>query len=482
MNYNLGVDIGTSSAKAVAYSDRGGMVARASVSYGMRHPLPDRSEQDPEEILRAVRTCIEEVIAAMGAVSPGMVAFSAAMHSLLGVDVDGVAITPCMIWADNRASGIAASLKDSEEGRRFYESTGTPVHAMTPFCKLLWLREHEVSVFEGASRFVGIKEYVFYHLFGEWIVDSGVASATGLLNIRSLEWDEDILRYCALDCSKLARVVPPGHVIYYDVARGGRLTPLTLAQGTPIVVGCSDGALANLATGAIGEHAMAITIGTSGAARRVVSGPELDPEMRSFCYHVYDDLYIRGGASNNGAVVIQWLKEKLLMAEESYEELLKMAVSVEPGSEGLLFVPYILGERAPIWNSNARGVYFGLDIRHEKAHMVRATMEGILFGLYGIGKTLGGMPFELHATGGFAKSPLWLQMLADVFNVRVLAFDEEDSSALGAVVMGLKAMGGGGMELPKAIAVYEPDAVVHKRYVCQFDRFSRVYEALKGEF
>lgn len=484
MNYYLGVDIGTSSAKAVAFTLSGDMIERRSVVYGMQHPLPDRSEQDPDEITRAVRQCIYELVSALMPSLPSMVAFSAAMHSILAVDAKGVPLTPCIIWADNRAGDIAEVLRNSEKGRSFYRASGVPVHAMTPLCKLIWLRKEEPLLFQNTDRFMGIKEYVFLRLFGEHLVDSSIASATGLLNIHTLQWDENILQYLAVDHSKLGKVVPPGHVLLYDAMRGDPLLPLPLPPGTPVVIGGSDGAAANLATDATGDRVLAITIGTSGAARMVISGAETDEEMRTFCYHVKNGYYIRGGATNNGAVVIQWLRDALLQTEESYEELLALAATVPHGAEELLFIPYILGERAPIWNSKARGIYFGLDIRHTKAHLIRAAMEGVLYGLYSIAGILTATKNieELHATGGFARSPLWLQMLADIFNSKVLAFGEEESSTKGAIVIGMEAIGQEPFFQRKILSVYEPDLSTHVLYQKKFEKFERIYKLVKDEF
>ena len=484
MDYYLGMDIGTSSAKAVAFSSEGKVLERRAVSYGMRHPAPDRSEQDPDEIYRAVCKCLEEVVAALKPGRPLLVSFSAAMHSLLAVDARGNPLTACMIWADNRAAAIAEELKSSETGKSFYQLTGVPIHPMSPLCKLLWLRQEEPAIFYSAARFIGIKEYILFKLSGEYLVDSSIASATGLLNLRTLQWDEAILRYLSIDASKLARVVSPRFHFPYGGGKGELTTSLSLPAGTPIVPGASDGALANIATGATGEQKMAVTIGTSGAARMASDRILIDGEMRTFCYHVKDDHYICGGATNNGAVVIQWLKESLLQATESYEELLLLAGTTGPGADGLLFIPYILGERAPIWNSKARGIYFGLDIHHGKAHLVRAAMEGVIYCLYDIGRILspGLSVRELHASGGFARSPLWLQILADVFMVKVLAFGNEDSSALGAVLVGMEALGGFSPFPHETPVVYEPDAAAHALYAQRFEQFLRVYALVKGEF
>lgn len=478
MSYYMGVDIGTTSVKAVAFSTKGEILNRQQVAYPMQHPTSDRSELDPEEIVRAVCECINRTAGALMPSLPLLLSFSSAMHSLLAIDAAGKPLTACMIWADNRAGAIAESLRDSEQGRAVYQATGVPVHAMTPLCKLLWLRSTEPAIFCGADKFIGIKEYVFLRLFGELVVDTPIASATGLLNIRSLEWDEDILRLAGIRACQLSKLVTPGHIIYYDGSR------LSLPSGTPVVTGSSDGAAANLATGATGNHVMAITIGTSGAARMVIQGAQTDASMRTFCYHVRDNYYILGGATNNGAVVIQWLKETLLQTNEDFGQLLALAAGVEPGSEGLLFIPYILGERAPIWNSRARGIYFGLGISHTKAHLIRAAMEGVTYCLYSIGRILMEKKEirELHATGGFTRSPVWLQMLADVFNIKVLVFGEDESSALGAVVTGLEATGNRFPSPQPVLATYEPDASAHAVYRKGFERFIRIYRLVEDEF
>lgn len=484
MNYYLGVDIGTTSVKAIAFSSGGDVLGRRQLSYPMLHPGPDRSELDPEEVVRAVCRCISGVAEELQNAVPSMIAFCSAMHSFLAMDAWGRPLTGCMIWADNRAGTIAERLRESAQGRAFYEATGVPIHAMTPLCKLLWLKEEWPEIFGRADKFVGIKEYVFYRLFGELVVDTSVASATGLLDIRSLAWNREILELLNLAPDRLSRVVSPGYTLYYDPERVEASVHLCVPVGTPIVAGSSDGASANLSTGASGNHVMAITIGTSGAARMVVQGVQTDDRMRTFCYHVRDNCFIVGGASNNGAVVIQWLKESLLQVEEDFGQLFGLAATVAPGSEGLLFIPYILGERAPVWNARARGLYFGLGIGHTKAHLIRAAMEGVVYGLYSIGKVLGeGRNIrELHATGGFTRSPLWLQMLADVFQQKVLVFGEDEGSAWGAVVIGLEASGHPFSFAKQALAVYEPDAAANVVYMKGYAQFNRIYQLVKDEF
>jgi gluconokinase len=482
MNYYLGVDIGTTSVKAVAFSGGGEVLAKHAIAYGMQHPSPAWSEQDPGEILRAATQSINQVVAALAPARPALLSFSAAMHSLIAVDDDGQPLTPCMIWADNRAALIAESLRDTDTGMKFYHASGTPVHAMSPFCKLLWLKANEPAVFDAAHKFIGIKEYLFYHWFGVYTVDTSVASASGLLNSATLEWDAAMLRFAGIGPGKLSQPVPVKRVYYYEPA-GQKTAALDLPAKTPFVIGSSDGALANIATGA-GSDVLVVTIGTSAAARILTPNRQTDKHMRSFCYHAKDNQYIVGGAGNNGAVVLQWLKESLLRTTDSFEQLFAQAAQAPPGSDGLIFLPYILGERAPLWDPQAKGVFFGLGINHTRAHMVRAVLEGVIYGVYSIGRVImeSNDPAEIYAGGGFAQSSLWLQILADVFNKEARVADDVESSALGAVIVGMEALGHAPWPGSRPLSVYTPSAGQHAVYAQQFKKFERLYELLKSEF
>ncbi|MDB5250297.1 MAG: carbohydrate kinase [Segetibacter sp.] len=479
MTYYLGIDIGTTSSKAVAFSETGEVIKSFSVGYDMQHPEPNRSEQDPDEILQAVICGLNKVTEAFAPDYPAFISFSAAMHSLIAVDEKGDLLSQCLIWADNRADVVAENLRNSDTGIEFYHLTGVPIHSMSPLCKLLWMKEHQPELFHTAHKFIGIKEYIFLKLFGSFVVDTSIASATGLLNTKTLQWDEQILQFLQLDPSRLSEVVSAKASFYYK----GNLPGLSFPGDVPFVIGASDGALSNLGSGAVDSKTMAITIGTSGAARLVVSAPATDEKMRTFCYHLKDDLYIAGGGNNNGAVVLQWLKEDLLQTEDNHEELFDLAKTIEPGCTGLLFLPYILGERAPIWNSNAKGVFFGLSIQHTKAHLIRAAIEGIVYCMYSIGRILIEKQevTELHASGGFAKSDFCLQMLADVFNRKVLVSDTIESSALGAVMLGAEAMNIETRFEKRILSSFEPNPHNHVVYKKRFEKFERLYELLKGE-
>jgi gluconokinase len=277
----------------------------------------------------------------------------------------------------------------------------------------------------------------------------------------------------------LSAIVPSKHILHYQ----GIYPTLTIPATIPVVIGASDGALSNLGTGATTNNIMAVTIGTSGAARMIVQEPCTDTSMRTFCYNVKEGQFILGGGNNNGAVVLQWLKENIFETEVEYEQLFNEAETISAGSNDLLFLPYLLGERAPLWNSNAKGVFFGLTIQHKKAHMIRAILEGVIFGIYSVCKILAEnrTVTELRAAGGFARSNLWLQILADVSNVQVAVSGSVESSALGAVMLGAEATGTETNFKNELLTVHEPDQQNHQVYLKSFEKFQRLYDKLKDE-
>jgi gluconokinase len=473
MAYLLAVDIGTTSVKAIAFDRKGAELHKETITYDMQHPQPDYAEQDPEEITAAVFRAMEAVAAQLKE-KPLCVSFSAAMHSLIAVDAQGQPLTPCIIWADNRAAAVAMQLRETAEGQRLYERTGVPIHAMSPFCKLIWLRQHQPELFERAYRFIDIKSYTWFRLFGRFLTDTSVASASGLLNMHTLQWDEAALQIAGVSAGKLPELVPVDCTLTYQ--HSNQTLPDIYFDGVPFVIGLSDGAAANIGAGATDHSSLAVTIGTSGAVRLMYHHPVTDPQMRTFCYHAGNDRYIVGGASNNGAVVMQWLKEDVFANADDFDDLYAAAASIPAGSEGLVFVPYILGERAPLWKAGAKGLLFGLTSSHRKAHLLRAGMEGVIFALYSIAAALPGQqPVRcIQASGGFARSILWVQMLADVFNTEVWLNETAESSAWGAAITGAQALG---LELYPADAeprIFRPDPASHTIYRQQFALFSQL--------
>src|SRR5262245_6829872 len=421
----IGVDIGTTSTKAVLYEYTGAVLGQHSVEYPLLTPSPGVAEQDPEQILHAVIAAIGAVAARAERAQIGCVSFSAAMHSVIAVDSAGNPLSRCITWADTRSAPWAERIKRAG-GDAIYRRTGTPIHPMSPLVKLAWLRETQRPLFERAVRFVSVKEYVFNRFFKRFIVDHSIASATGLFNIASLDWDGEALAVAGITRERLSTLVPPSYTMEGldpDIALRTNLAP-----DTTFVVGANDGALANLGVNAIRPGTVAVTIGTSGAIRTVVDKPVLDPQGRIFCYVVSPGLWVIGGPVNNGGMIFRWLRDEFAASEvetakrlglDAYDVLTKIAERVGAGSGGLLFHPYLAGERAPLWNADARGSFFGLALHHRKEHMIRAVLEGVIFNLLSVLRIIeesGVRTQQVLASGGFTRSRLWRQIMADIFD------------------------------------------------------------------
>lgn len=490
MTAYVGVDVGTTSVKVIAYDPEGSILAEESAGYRLRSHA-GRAEQDPGEILDAVLGALAKVVEGAGEVS--CVSFSAAMHSLLALDGAGKPLTPALVYADNRAADQAARIREELDGAEVHRRTGTPVHPMSPLTKLLWFREEEPETFEAAAWWASIKEYVFYELFGERLVDHSIASATGLFNLEKLDWDEEALEIAGVSPEKLSRPVPTTHVVEglkEDYARR-----LGLDAGTPFVVGANDGVLANLGLGAIRPGLVACSIGTSGAVRSVVREPRVDDDRTLFCYALAEDLWVTGGPINNGGLALQWAIEEVFpglggQGRDPYELVEGAVDDVPPGSNGLIFLPYLTGERAPYWNADAKGVFFGLTLQHKREHLLRAVLEGVMYQMHAVNLALEkvtGSAEEVRAAGGFARSALWRQIMADVFGCEILFPESYESSCWGAVLLGMKALGA----VPSLDVAYEmsriaetnrpdPDAV--RAYEALAPIFGRLYERLEPEF
>ncbi|MDR3191179.1 MAG: gluconokinase [Lactobacillaceae bacterium] len=451
MDYLIGVDLGTTSTKAVLFDTKGQVIASANQGYKLYRDEPDMAEQDLTEIWDAFLAAVKEV--ALAAVDGKILAvsFSSAMHSLIAFDEAWQPLTRIITWADTRSVKYTEALKANDLGAQLYSKTGTPIHPMAPLSKLLWLQNEHAEIFNQAKHYLGIKEYLFHRLFGANKMDYSIASGTGLFNIFELAWDEQALKTTNITAAQLPTPVEP-----YEIERG-MVSEYAEAMGlpvdTPFVYGAADGPLSNLGVNAIKPGVAAVTIGTSGAIRVVTDAPRVDPKGRTFTYALDRDHWVIGGPVNNGGDVFRWARDNMfddekataeLMGIDSYDLLTEIAGKIPAGANGLLFHPYLGGERAPIWDANARGSFFGITHQHTRAHMIRAVLEGIIFNIYMVSLALEEVVGDLtsiQATGGFARSPLWRQMMADIFEQGVTVPKAFESGALAATVMAQKALG-----------------------------------------
>jgi gluconokinase len=436
-----GIDIGTGSVKAITVSGNGTVLADFSRPCNTSHPQPGYAEQDAKEILDAVLEILKELAAHMADEKIKAIGFSAAMHGLLAVDDAGQALTPLLLWSDIRSIDQCKGIKKNPLAATLYQDTGTPIHPMSPLCKLAWLREQRPDIFQQACKFISIKEYIFYHLFNEFVVDHSIASATGLFETRNRKWDPNALQLAGIDASKLSSPVTVTKKFFLKK----EIAAITgMSSETIFVIGASDGALANLGSGAMDQKNLAVTIGTSAAVRMVVPSPIEDKSKTLFNYILDNNRYISGGASNNGGGLIKKLSSIMGENEKTFGAFLQEAFSAPVGCDEMVFLPYLTGERAPVWNAEATGILSGIQFRHEKNYLMRALIEGITMNLYAIAEKLFAVhkPDTLIASGGFIHSDKWVQMLSDIFLLPVIVNTTADASCMGAAMIAADSVNG----------------------------------------
>jgi gluconokinase len=445
--------------------------------------------QDPGVVVDAVLQATRGALA--GARDAGLdvagLSLSTAMHSLVGLDRAGRPLTDLVTWADRRAEPQAQRLR--AERPHLHGRTGTPLHPMSPLPKLVWFSEERPDVAARVARWCGIKELVVHRLTGAWVTDASVASGTGLMDLRTLDYDEEALAVARVAREQLCPIAPTKRIMSLTSTGAGALR---CEPSLPLVLGAGDGPLANLGVGAVRPGVAACSIGTSGALRLMVERPVVDERGRVFCYMLSEGRWVVGGAVNNGGVVVRWLRDALApeLGDHDEAELMNIAAQAPPGSDALVMLPYLLSERAPHWSTLPRGAYVGLTRAHRREHLVRAALEGVCQQLALVLASLrdaGNDVRAIRATGGFARSPLWRQMLCDALGQDVGFPEGHQGSGFGAALLGMEALGviGSFEHAAELIGVREtlvPDPAAAATYASMLPIFDGLYDALGTAF
>ena len=434
-----GLDLGTTHTKLVVLDERGNLLHQAKSSYKNGTTI----ELDPQEILVLAKQLLED---AFSVIDPRdsiiYLSLSAAMHSLMLVNENAVPISSLTTWADTSSLTLVNEYKADSRIHTLVKETGTPFHPMSPLAKLWQLKESNTVLLNQAYKCIGIKEFIWFHFTGAWETDCSMASATGMYDPVKGDWHPLALELTGVRKDQL----PVVQAIDW-VRKESRLQ----IEGCQLlhVLGGSDGCLAQIGSKAMRPGTASLTIGTSGAIRMVQPNFVADPDSGLFSYQLDTTHFVCGGPTNNGGIVLQWWEEEIMgksaplgMLLDQFEE---EAASVIPGCEGLVCLPYFGGERAPVWNAGATGIFAGIRFQHRQAHFKRALVEGICFIfrqlLERIEKVYGPVQ-SIKASGGFTKSAWWVQVMSDVLERTIEVGEEEaDASALGAIAIGMKAAG-----------------------------------------
>ncbi len=444
--YIIAVDIGTTSTEAILYQEGQGIKDSFSIGYQTYYPKPGMVEQDAEEILKAVVEVLRQLIekTKVPAKNVAGIVFGGIWQSILAVSKEGTPLTPAMTWADSRSIKQSQQLRVKLEPEEFRQRTGCGIHPMYFLPKLAWLQEKAPEIVAETHKFISIKEYVLYHLFGEFVVDKSIASGTGIWRISTMDWDDEVLQVVKLGREKFSRVVEPTTIL--SGLKTDYADRIGLLPGTPGVVGAADGALSHLGSVGLADDKMSLTVGTGAAVRRLVLQPLVKPKSEAWCYYCLEGTWLLGGIIQDAGNVIKWFVDNVIAqetaGEDDFERMNRYAAACSPGADGLIFLPFLGGERCPRNNPFACGVIYGLTFSHEKKHMARALIEGIAYRLYSVYQMLleKNEP-ELVVAGGLLKSEVGLQITADFFGKNLWIPKIQAASAWGGVLVALRALG-----------------------------------------
>jgi gluconokinase len=442
----IGIDLGTGSCKSIVVDEQARVLGFASAEYSGLQAQDRWQEQDPKELLKAAIDSAGGAVAASGVRAEACAGLSVggALHSVMALDSQGDPLTGVITWADGRAVEQTKALRGLPLARQLYEETGCPVHGMYPLYKVMWLRDKRRDVFEKAWRYVSAKEYVLSRLTGEYLVDYCLAAGSAFLHTRTLRWNPLCLEMADIREDQLSTPCSP-----FTVRRG--LNPefareIGVREDVPVVVGSSDAANSNLGAGAVHAWQATCMVGTSGAFRVISPRPILDEKARSWCYAIDEGRWLVGGAINNGGVALSWLRDCLNQTVSppgpglSFEDVIALAGAAKAGAGGVICLPFFAGERSPNYNLNARALFFGMTLEHGVSHLARSLLEGIAFRFRTLKEVLtdvGVAVKEILASGGFTKSPLWLQVMSDALDRELRIPTWGETSALGAALWAL---------------------------------------------
>ncbi len=471
----FGIDVGTTAVKGLAIDPQGNVLARAEADYPLSTPRPGWSEQDPEDWWRATQTVLAELTTHAG--DPAGIGLSGQMHGLVALDADNRVLRPAILWNDQRTQAECEQIEATIGLERLIARTGN--RALTGFTapKLLWLRHHEPDTYARIARIALPKDYVRFRLTGEHATDVSDASGTLLLDVAHRTWSDEVLTALDIDPGWLPRALE-------SPAVSG-----ATSDGTPVAAGAGDQAAGALGVGVDRPGPVSVALGTSGVVFAALDEFAADSEARvhAFC-HAVPGAWHAMGVMLSAAGSLTWLRNATA-PETPFDQLLGEAGKWPPGTENLVFLPYLAGERTPHADPDARGAFSGLSIRHDRGALVRAVLEGVAFGLrdsLDLLAELGDRPQRGRIAGGGARSELWTKIIASVLELPLERVQVDEGAAFGAAILGGCAAktwpdvhaGVAATVRPRGLIEPDPDWV--EVYAEQRERFRNLYPALRA--
>ncbi len=505
MHTLLGIDLGTTGVKAALFSAADGQViASAFFDYPLYHPQPGWAEQQPGDwwkaTIAAIRACLEE--AASHGVMPADVrgvGLSGQMHGVVLLDEQSMVLRPCIIWADQRSEPQCRWMTERVGAAKLIDYVSNPALPGFSAPKALWVRDNEPDIFARARTLLLPKDYIRFMLTGVKAMEISDAAGTCLLDVKRGEWSREVLDAIGFDPSLLPPVVPADKICGTITAQVAQLTGLI--EGTPVAGGGADNACGAVGNGVVRAGLALVSIGTSGVVLAHTGTPQVDrsgpvPRVHTFNHAVPHAWYLMGVTQGAG-LSLRWVRDNIGLPEvaierwaevDAYSTLAKEAEHVPAGSDGLLFLPYLQGERTPHLDAYARGGWIGLTASHNRRHLVRSVLEGVAFSLkdcFAIIQEQGLTLEQVRATGGGAKSPLWRQIIADVLGVELVTTNAQEGPAFGAALLAGVASGIYSSVQQACDATVrivdrtEPQQATAPVYTHMYEQYRALYPALK---
>ena len=489
MAYWLGIDIGTGGSRALLIDEKGSIVSAVTAPHkDMTMEKPLWAEQDPDDWWSASQKAVQQVLQQSGAYANEIkgIGLSGQMHGLVLLDEIGKVIRPSLIWCDQRSQAQVDWINAKATAAKVLACTANPVLTGFTLPKLLWVRDNEPANYERGRMMLLPKDYIRYKLTGEYATEVSDASGTALFDVVKRDWSYELASIVGVDKSMLPKSYESSRVTGYITKEVAAATGLAL--GTPVVGGGGDQAASAVGNGIVRAGIVSCTIGTSGVVFGHMEQPAYDPKGRvhTFC-HAVDGKWHVMGVTQGAGLSLQWLRNQLMPGMD-YDAMTDEASTAPAGSEGLYWLPYLMGERTPHLDSTARAAWVGLTAKHTRAHMIRSVLEGVAYSQMDcleIIEELGTVVENVRISGGGAKSAFWRQMFADVFHKRVVTLETQEGSAYGAALLATVGTGHFGSVAEACDATIRetsttmPNAVDSQRYTKGHKVYKSIYPALK---
>ncbi len=499
MRYILGIDLGTSGTKTVLFDEHGKKVASSTVEYDLIQPHNGWAEQDPADWWNAAITTIKEVTKGVNTTDIKGLGISGQMHGLVPVDQQGNVLRNSILWCDGRTGEQCKKITDIVGKEKLISITANP--ALTGFTagKILWFRENEAELYQQTYKFLLPKDYIRYKLTGLYGAEASDASGTNLYDVPNRCWSKEILNLLEISEDLLPECKESVDVAGTISKEAASITGLDTS--TVVCYGAGDNASAAIGTGVVSTGKAFTTIGTSGVIFAHSDEPQIDAggRVHTFCSAV-PNKYTVMSCTLSAGMSLKWFRDNFCSSEKELAELLhcdsydfinKGVADIKIGSEQLLFLPYLMGERSPILDEKARGVFFGLSGIHTRYHMVRAIMEGVMYSqkqCLDVMNDMGVYPDQMYACGGGAKSEIWRQMMSDLYGTSVITNESEEGPALGVAILASVASGiysdietaCSKLITPKNVQM--PNSNSHDEYMKYYEIFKNLYPNLKDSF